>query len=201
MKKLVGSGRDEHTMVMAASLDEVVCVIEDEQVNEIGAGPSDGCNAIHIDLATKQESETAEEGSQEEPLDLDQRRADDNTATDDGPETTAVIDAMASVDVAITAGDSGTTKNKKDVEVKKEEVEQQLAAGIRFMRFTPEEDSSLRGGITKYGVGHWAKILKDDAFKFHSSRHRDSLRMRAETLGITKKKKKAGKKSRTDSQS
>lgn len=77
-----------------------------------------------------------------------------------------------------------------DVEVKKEQVERELAVGVRMMRFTPEEDIELKKGISKYGLSHWSKILKDDSFQFHASRTRDSLRMRADTLGIGKNKRK-----------
>ena len=78
-----------------------------------------------------------------------------------------------------------------DVEVKKEQVERELAVGVRMMRFTSEEDIALKKGISKYGLSHWSKILKDDSFQFHPTRTRDSLRMRADTLGIGKNKRKS----------
>ena len=82
-----------------------------------------------------------------------------------------------------------------DVDVKKEEVENELARGTRLKRFTLEEDSFLKEGIRKYGVGRWSHILRDADLKFHPSRTRDSLRMRADTIGITnKKKRKKGQK-------
>ena len=79
-----------------------------------------------------------------------------------------------------------------DVEVKKEEAEQQLTWG-KSKRFTAEEDRYLKLGIEKYGRGAWSFILHDNSFTFHPNRSRDSLRMRAETCGFTNRKKKGRK--------
>ena len=76
-----------------------------------------------------------------------------------------------------------------NIEVKKEELQNALTPGARFIRYTPEEDSFLRDGVKKYGLGRWSHILKDSEYTFHASRTRDSLRMRAETIGLSKKKK------------
>ena len=56
--------------------------------------------------------------------------------------------------------------------------------------FTREEDQHLRKGIVKYGKSNWSRILKDPEFSFAKKRSRDSLRMRAKTLGLFKKKEK-----------
>ena len=77
-----------------------------------------------------------------------------------------------------------------DVEVKKEEAQQQLQSSGKSKRFTPDEDRYLNLGIEKYGKGSWSLILNDSNFNFHSSRSRDSLRMRAETLRHKKRKSK-----------
>ena len=76
-----------------------------------------------------------------------------------------------------------------DIEVKKEELEKEISHGTRFIRYTPEEDTFLREGVKKYGLGRWSHILKDTLFTFHDSRTRDSLRMRADTIGLSKKRK------------
>jgi len=75
-----------------------------------------------------------------------------------------------------------------DVEVKKEEAQQQLRSSGKSKRFTLDEDRYLNLGMEKYGKGSWSLILHDSDFNFHSSRSRDSLRMRAETLRHKKKK-------------
>ena len=77
-----------------------------------------------------------------------------------------------------------------NVEVKREEAQQQLHSSGKSKRFTPDEDRHLNLGIEKYGKGSWSVILNDSTFKFHSSRSRDSLRMRAETLRQKKRKSK-----------
>ena len=90
-----------------------------------------------------------------------------------------------------------TLVNLEDLEVKKEEVENELILGLRLKRFTCEEDNVLKEGIKKYGLGKWSVILKDKDLHFHQSRTRDSLRMRADTLGISKKSKKGRKSYKT----
>ena len=70
----------------------------------------------------------------------------------------------------------------KSIKVKKEEaavyVKQQ---NPRNVKFSVEEDEFLKQGLRRYGKGHWASILKDKEFTFHSTRTRDSLRMRADS--------------------
>ena len=71
-----------------------------------------------------------------------------------------------------------------DVEVKKEELEEKKG----FFKFTSIEDSFLRTGVERHSKSKskWADILRDPEFKFHPSRTRDTLRMRAGTLKIGK---------------
>ena len=76
-----------------------------------------------------------------------------------------------------------------DVEVKKEEAEQQVTCS-RSKKFTADEDQYLKLGIEKYGKSNWSLILHDKNFIFHPKRTRDSLRMRAETCGFKSRKKK-----------
>ena len=54
------------------------------------------------------------------------------------------------------------------------------------VKFTMEEDGYLKEGIKKYGRSAWALILKDKCFKFHKSRNRDSLRVRANSIAFKK---------------
>ena len=78
--------------------------------------------------------------------------------------------------------DVGTPSNLivcDDIDVKKEELED-----AKRVSFTPEEDSFLRDGIKKYGNSKtkWADILKDEQYKFHPTRTRDTLRVRSTSL-------------------
>ena len=70
-----------------------------------------------------------------------------------------------------------------DVEVKKEEAGKQVRHSTRNIKFTQAEDNYLKAGIVKHGKGSWAQILGDPEYKFHASRSRDSLRIRAK--GVT----------------
>ena len=73
------------------------------------------------------------------------------------------------------------------IEVKKE-LQQDFLEGAVQKRFSAAEDTVLREGIKKYGLGKWSEMLKDSTLKFHPRRTRDSIRVRADTLGLTKKK-------------
>ena len=87
-----------------------------------------------------------------------------------------------------------TMESISDADVKREEVHQHLTQSPKILRFTPQEDQFLRNGTAKYGLSQWSKILKDKDYQFHPCRSRDSLRIRAETIGITKRKKSSGRK-------
>ena len=76
-----------------------------------------------------------------------------------------------------------------DLEVKKELMEGENASPLCQKRFCPEEDNVLKEGIKKHGLGKWSVMLKDTSLKFSPSRTRDALRMRADTLGLSKNKR------------
>ena len=80
------------------------------------------------------------------------------------------------------------------VEVKKELVDNEGCRGLVQKRFSPQEDTVLKEGIKKHGLGKWSLMLKDKSLNFHPARTRDSIRVRADTLGLTKKKKKKSNK-------
>lgn len=75
-----------------------------------------------------------------------------------------------------------------DIVVKKEVAQQQSNKKPpgKNVKFTSEEDHFLKEGIKKYGRKSWALILKDDNFRFHSSRTRDSLRVRSDSVCFRK---------------
>ena len=79
------------------------------------------------------------------------------------------------------------------IEVKRECVDDVVDRGLVQKRFSLEEDAVLKEGIKKYGLGKWSVMLKDQSLKFHPARTRDSIRMRADTLGLTKGKNKKKK--------
>ena len=77
----------------------------------------------------------------------------------------------------------------EEVEVKKEAAELEVQRGVIQKRFCHEEDLVLKEGIQKYGLGRWSVMLKDKSLNFHPCRTRDSIRVRADTLGLSKNKK------------
>ena len=55
------------------------------------------------------------------------------------------------------------------------------------VKFTEEEDEYLNRGIKKHGRKAWSLILKESEYKFHNSRTRDSLRVRADSAAFKKR--------------
>lgn len=90
--------------------------------------------------------------------------------------------------------------NKRDKQIKKEELT--LYADVKMKRFSPDEDKNLREGVKKHGPKKWAIILRDTTLNFAPGRTNDALRVRAETLGLIKKKikKPCSKRGRRSSQ-
>ena len=83
--------------------------------------------------------------------------------------------------------DSGTIESEVKEEEEEEKEVSNPVTGMKLRRFTAKEDNFLREGIQKFGIGKWSIILKAKEFHFHACRTRDSLRVRAETLGLSKR--------------
>jgi len=73
-----------------------------------------------------------------------------------------------------------------DVVIKKEVVNLVTKRTPKNIKFSQQEDEFLLKGIQKYGKKSWACILKDTSYIFHSTRTRDSLRMRADSAAFKK---------------
>ena len=50
---------------------------------------------------------------------------------------------------------------------------------MKKVPFSEMEDSFLKQGVLKYGMGKWTSILYDSNYKFHSSRKASTLAVRA----------------------
>ena len=132
-----------------------------------------------------------------EDLQTDEQTNDIVLDSHETPLVTTKTNTMSSANVIDLMEESGNSvpgidneeKDRIELEVKKEEAQQEADGTSKIVRFTLEEDNALRKGIEEYGVSSWAKILKDPKYKFHRSRKRDSLRMRAETLKLKKAKR------------
>lgn len=75
-------------------------------------------------------------------------------------------------------------KISSNLQVKKEEATNEVKKTLRNIKFSNEEDGYLLKGIQKYGKKNWSSILKDGDYKFHKSRTRDSLRVRADSTAF-----------------
>ena len=159
MKELVGSDqRDEHTGELAGTLREDVATENVEQMTTSAEN-----ERIPIDNESPSMCPTV--------IDLEPIAITDET--------------LASTSAEKTDDGSLNVIECDDIDVKKEELEQ-----VKRLTFTPEENSFIRAGYDKYkdSCSKWSDILKDTEYKFHSSRTRDSIRMRANSLGLTKVK-------------
>ena len=172
MRELVGNERDSHTSELAEDLRNL--------------------SSVDIDKVNDDAQVTAPEIA----VDSDNESERDIVEVKDDTETTQVItDIMSEIlqvhdtDEAESTMVNNETSDSRlvtvdDIEVKKEELEDKKG----FFRFTSTEDMFLRAGFERHAKSKskWADILKDPEFKFHPSRTRDTLRMRAGTLKIGK---------------
>ena len=167
MKELVGNERETHTGVLASNL----------------RGSSD--------LTEGTEAEKADEESNTAPS----TKEPNARVLTVNVEPIVVEDASNSARMETEDAEVASTLIQTDnIEVKKEELED----GKKFLSFSTEEDKFLRLGFKKHSNSKkkWADILKDKDFEFQEGRTRDSLRMRATTLGLEKKNVKRKSKSK-----
>ena len=54
--------------------------------------------------------------------------------------------------------------------------------GIKKVLFSEMEDSFLKQGVSKYGMGKWTRIVNDSNYKFHSPRKASTLAVRVKRL-------------------
>ena len=215
LQKLVGSGRDEHTVALAKLLDndaDVADCFEDSEShsNDASYQSTDDVTilsekaACDVAAAVEDILEGREDCAVPSTTAYNPSLPNDLRNLQTSSETSTVVSSSSykvfhqevepkppKVSPMDPDRNEQMDVNGMEIEIKDEEVERELAAGIRLMRFTPDEDQALKEGIKRYGLGHWAKILKDESFLFHSSRTRDTLRVRADTLGWTNSKKKS----------
>ena len=234
VKKLVGSGREDHNNAMARSLtilEDELNDPSDEDVQVLSPPtqeqPSPVFNVIEKNVAEPEQLRQEETASPEEE-EVEASVSDDKVQVHTNQseifmETTEAELVSTYASTSITTSQSSTAQpllvkdvtvpilslhaaipptsaaifKDLDIEVKKEEAQRQVEDAPRLLRFTPDEDLYLRRGTTKYGLGQWSKILKDKDFVFHTCRTRDTLRVRADTLGLTKKKRKSARKTKS----
>ena len=211
MDKITGKERDQHTKEMADVFGDVPSTssfLPEEIVENIESGAAavvptnNDCEIEEVlsilnvtALDPKEEDDAEEEGT---PENDNKEESHDQSIDVNAAEEVSVQSASRSMrDKSADSGcqrristrDRMPNEDELSVEVKKEMAEFEVGRGKIQKRFCPEEDSVLKEGIKKYGLGRWSLMLKDKTLKFHPCRTRDSIRMRADTLGLSKKKK------------
>ena len=207
MEKITGNQRDEHTKEMASlitddSSPEIVLLAEDGVPL---ADDADDAESVAAPVVTSDEV-------QEVLSVLNLETLDTKEGEEEEEESKSVADSGGAASISTDVSNPGpstsrhSTRSKRpalselphpsdmSVEVKKEWAEDEVDRGLVQKRFSLEEDAVLKEGIKKHGLGKWSVMLKDESLKFHPARTRDSIRVRADTLGLTKKKKKNGNK-------
>ena len=221
IRKLVGTHREEHNTSIAEGLIELDTDNEEELTNSSTASPTaEGGSTSPINLLEENDEIACENGpSRDDSSLVTSSSLLDPLITSMQSSVTisqcSAVDSLSPVNVCvnpipattITCGKAMTSSEDLDLEMKKEEAEQQVADGPeaeqqvadgpKLLRFTGDEDEFLRKGTKKYGLSQWSKILKDPEYTFHMSRTRDSLRVRAETLGITQRRRRAAARGRS----
>ena len=215
MEKIVGTEREEHTKQMANIVSEVTIPDSTAVADEIET--TDDNTIIDVEevmsimnatsLFPKEETELLQEVTS---AGIGSRTSDDvmslcgtrtvTTATATQPPTTVAVNTSTvishSMPTTSSAPDAVIQHEDMGVEVKKELAEEEVARTSIQKRFCPEEDKTLKAGIAKHGLGKWSIMLKDNTLSFHTSRTRHALRMRADTLGLSKRKK-SGRRTKT----
>ena len=213
MQKIVGEDRDTHTKEIAGivsdepSTSSTNVLIEDE-LSTSGSNAAVDVEEIMsiINAATQhpkdeEEASDGEEEDQIESLILDSSST--NATTQEASMTTETRTVSSSSNIGLksspivtvsrstraTTQIKPTTTDEMELDVKEELVEAVVSTPLCQKRFSLEEDSILKEGIKKHGLGKWSLMLKDPSLQFPASRTRDALRMRADTLGLTKNKR------------
>ena len=213
MKKITGTQRDVHTREMAdligaGSSPETVQIAEDGDPLEDNGEDVDGVTApvvtgdeVEEVLSILTVLDTKQEGEEEE----------DEASVVVKSDLKSVADSGGSVSLSADVSNPGPSTSRQStrstrsspsempqcsnmsVDVKKEYAEDQVDCCLVQKRFSLEEDAVLKEGIKKHGLGKWSVMLKDKTLNFHPARTRDSIRVRADTLGLTKGKGKKKK--------
>ena len=179
IRELVGTGRDKHTDLLADSLRIT------------------GGEATQVeDIPNQDSSQSLPNGHLTHPqllppatsTDVGSASTTKDTSVKKGHTTEPIIVTEFSPEKMPDEVVGANLIDQDDIEVKQEE----LRSGKKFMTFTKEEDQYLRHGFNKYNKSSkkWSDILHDKELRFQEGRTRDSLRVRATSLGLGKSKKK-----------
>ena len=221
MRKITGNQPDEHTKEMASlitddSSPEIVLLAEDGVPL---ADDGDNADRVAAPVVTSDEVQEVLSVLNLETLDTkehdEEEKEEANGYMSESDHSKSVAESGGAASVPTDESYPGPSTSRHStrtrrpaqsklphpfdmaVEVKKECAEDEVDRGLVQKRFSLEEDAVLKEGIKKHGLGKWSVMLKDQSLKFHPARTRDSIRVRADTLGLTKGKKKKKKDKKT----
>jgi hypothetical protein len=214
MEKIVGVERKAHTREIASIINDVQSsdlptVTPEDGPSTSGSNTGNDVEEILsiISGTTLHAKDEAELSFSDEEGEIESSLIPSSSTDTMKTETNTSVVGLKSMSVApVTRSTRRTTQKDQtateemELEVKKELVEGEVASPLCQRRFCPKEDSALKEGIKKYGLGKWSVMLKDTSLNFSSSRTRDALRMRADTLGLSKNKRKNRKKKAKNNQ-
>ena len=215
MEKIRGNQGEEHTKEMAnlVSEDSSLDIVRMEEVGDPQTHSCDGTDKGGSHLVTNDEVEEVLSVLSLTELETKEEEEEEVHSKTISSEVTLSVDSSPGIrsesdSIQTGVADPGPStsghctrarrsalsdmpqRSDMTVDVKKECAEDEVNRGLVQKRFSPEEDSVLKEGIKKHGLGKWSVMLKDKSLNFHPARTRDSIRVRADTLGLSKQKKK-----------
>ena len=208
MEKMVGPARDVHQQQLSPIFSELKSFVTNppaivtstpEELFDIGAGPSSQGDSHQSPYSVSVEEENVSPLSSNNII----QRVQNICVTNKSSQSAVNLDISGESDIQMTItstipANNETPKNpyntrqiSRSVNIKKEVAEREVSRNkpLKNVKFTAEEDEFLSKGIAKHGLKNWTSILKDNNFKFHSSRTRDSLRVRVDSATFKKKYK------------
>ena len=201
MEKMLGSARQNQQDEIADVFNDLAALSRNPIVTEPIDGPSSSNN---IQNACPYNVESDEEMFNAENLDAQSAEVNNimqrvQTMCSSPPATNENHNDSADVQMKIISSvkastpirtRSSTQYNKerisRSVTIKKEVASSEVNKRPRNRKFSAEEDQHLLKGIQKYGEKNWSAIIRDKTLDFHSSRTRDSLRVRADSAAFKK---------------
>ena len=108
------------------------------------------------------------------------------TQNDDADFELEITETISPAQIPSRSQEYSKSEISSSVEIKREVAAIVTKRPSKNVKFTIEEDRFLKQGITKYGLKSWSLILKDKEYNFHKCRTRDSLRVRADSIGFKK---------------
>lgn len=204
MNKILGTERDDHNKEMALAVSsDCVEAFSSEKVSSTDV--EEILSVIDTICLTTKEEDLNEPSTSEECGNVPEQEiiesdevpiiASNNASVSPSiPNSSSSGSDPSSHSLSLVRSTRSSLSKSQQVAVSKEVKEEMLDNQVSTMqcqkRFCPKEDSALREGVKKYGLGKWSVMLQDKSLLFAPSRTRDSLRMRAGTLGLSKKKSK-----------